>query len=122
MDELKGKQRQWMKQYHQSGNSKRYTAFSERILCPTCKATFTRCLERRKKGKTAYWRCQRKRRCIHIGGIKEDSLKSMAADILHCSEFDEAVFRQKVKQIEIQEDGSLLFRFFDGRSKGAIIQ
>ena len=121
MDELKGKQRQWMKQYHQSGNSKRYTAFSERIFCPTCKATFTRCLERRKKGKTAYWRCQRKRRCIHIGGEKKNPFTNNH-DLLHCSEFDEAVFRQKVKQIEIQEDGSLLFRFFDGRSKGAIIQ
>lgn len=121
-DELKNKQRQWMKKYHQNGTDKRYTAFSERICCPICGVTFTRCLDKRNKGKVAYWRCKGKNKCSHIRGIKEETLKSIVANILHMVSFDEGIFREKVKQIEIQKDGSLLFRFFGGNSKGGSFQ
>lgn len=120
-DELKEKQRQWMKKYHQNDASKRYTAFSERICCPICGVTFTRCLEKRKREKVAYWRCKGKRKCSHVTGIKEETLKIIAASVLQMVSFDGEIFRNKVERIEIQRDGSLLFQFFNGYSKGVTL-
>ena len=45
-------------------------------------------------------------------------MKKIAASILGIPEFDTEVFKTKIKDIEIQEDGSLVFRFLDGHTEG----
>lgn len=45
-------------------------------------------------------------------------LEKTAASILGIPEFDAEVFKTKIKDIEIQEDGSLVFRFLDGHTEG----
>jgi site-specific DNA recombinase len=117
-DELKKKQRNWIARYRQSGGDGRYTAFSGRIRCPRCGVTFIRIQDKRKNVTVPYWRVRSKHKCVHRTGIKEDTLKKAAASLLGIPKFDEEVFKAKIKCIEIQEDGSLLFRFLDGHVEG----
>lgn len=117
-EELKKKQRNWMTRYRQDGGAGRFTVFSGRIRCPRCGVTFIRTLDKRKDGAVPYWRVRGRHKCIHRTGIKEDTLKKTAASILGIPEFDAEVFKTKIKDIEIQEDGSLLFRFLDGHTEG----
>lgn len=118
-DELKERQRAWIARHRQSGGDGRFTVFSGRIRCPKCGVTFIRIQDKRKNGTVPYWRVRSKHKCIHRSGIKEDALKKTAASILGIPEFDADVFKANIKDIEIQEDGSLLFRFLDGHAEGA---
>lgn len=106
-----------METYHQRDTSGRYTAFSERIVCPACQTKFLRCLEKRKNGKVAYWRCRGEHRCIHVRSIKEEWLQRMAAETMGKLEFDDTAFRAQVQRIEVQDNETLLFQFNDGHTK-----
>lgn len=117
-DELKLRQKKWMEQYRQSKKSKRYHAFSGRIYCPTCNATFVRCLDWRKNGKVPYWRSRGEHKCNHVSGIREDRLENLVAVMFNTHSYDSDIFRQNVKRIEIQKNGDLLFWLTDGSSKG----
>lgn len=108
---------QRMVQYRKSGLSSRYSAFSERIFCPTCDVKFVRCLETRKNRRVAYWRSRNKHKCVHTSGIQEDWLKKTAAALLGESTFDEQKFREQVEWIEVQKNRTLLFRFYSGENK-----
>lgn len=108
---------QRMVQYRKSGLSSRYSAFSERIFCPTCDVKFVRCLETRKNRRVAYWRSRNKYKCVHTSGIQEDWLKKTAAALLGESTFDEQKFREQVEWIEVQKNRTLLFRFYSGENK-----
>ena len=44
-------------------------------------------------------------------------LRQIAAHILRLTEFDEAVFEQKIENITVLADGSLAFHFTDGRDR-----
>lgn len=116
-DEQKKKQRQWMEMYHQNDTSGRYTAFSERIVCPACQTKFIRCLEKRKNRQVAYWRCRGENRCIHVRSIKEEWLQRMAAETMGKLEFDDTAFRTQVQRIKVQDNETLLFLFSDGHTK-----
>lgn len=116
-EKRKKEMQQRMAQYRKSGRSSRYSAFSERIFCPTCDVKFVRCLETRKNRKVAYWRSRNKHKCVHISGIREDWMKEMAAALLGESTFDEQIFREQVERIEVQKNRTLLFRFYSGENK-----
>lgn len=116
-EKRKKEMQQRMAQYRKSGRSSRYSAFSERIFCPTCDVKFVRCLETRKNRKVAYWRSRNKHKCVHISGIREDWMKETAAALLGESTFDEQIFREQVERIEVQKNRTLLFRFYSGENK-----
>lgn len=116
-EKRKKEMQQRMAQYRKSGRSSRYSAFSERIFCPTCDVKFVRCLETRKNRKVAYWRSRNKHKCVHISGIQEDWLKKKAAALLGESTFDEQKFREQVEWIEVQKNRTLLFRFYSRENK-----
>lgn len=117
MEKRKEQVQQRMVQYRKSGLSSRYSAFSERIFCPTCDVKFVRCLETRKNRRVAYWRSRNKHKCVHTSGIQEDWLKKTAAALLGESTFDEQKFREQVEWIEVQKNRTLLFRFYSGENK-----
>lgn len=116
-EKRKKEMQQRMAQYRKSGRSSRYSAFSERIFCPTCDVKFVRCLETRKNRKVAYWRSRNKHKCVYISGIREDWMKETAAALLGESTFDEQIFREQVERIEVQKNRTLLFRFYSGENK-----
>ena len=116
-EKRKKEMQQRMAQYRKSGRSSRYSAFSERIFCPTCDVKFVRCLETRKNRKVAYWRSRNKHKCVHISGIREDWMKETAAALLGESTFDEQIFREQVERIEVQKNRTLVFRFYSGKNK-----
>lgn len=116
-EKRKKEMQQRMAQYRKSGRSSRYSAFSERIFCPTCDVKFVRCLETRKNRRVAYWRSRNKHKCVHTSGIQEDWLKKKAAALLGESTFDEQKFREQVEWIEVQKNRTLLFRFYSRENK-----
>lgn len=46
--------------------------------------------------------------------IPEEVLIKLSNEVLHISEFDENLFKKKVKQIVVQDDGSLLYKMNNG--------
>lgn len=118
-DKLKCQQRAWMERYRQSGRSKRYHPFSGRIYCPICKTKFVRCRER---SGNIYWRSKGKHKCVHVRGIQENKLECLVATLLDSHPFDGDLFRSKVSDIEIMEDGNVIFRMVDGKCERGRLQ
>ena len=116
-EKLKDRQRVWTKRYRMSGKSERYSVFTDRILCVQCNICFKRCLDKRKNGSVAYWRCKLSGKSCKIPGIREDPLKQMAATVLGLPVFDDAVFRKQIDHIETGKADELIFCFSDGRRK-----
>ena len=48
--------------------------------------------------------------------IPEDILKKLSAEAMGLTEFDEAAFAAKVQEIQVPENGMLVFVFHDGRT------
>lgn len=48
--------------------------------------------------------------------IPEDILKRLTAEAMGLPEFDEAAFAAKVEEIQVPENGTLVFAFYDGHT------
>lgn len=110
-DEFKEQQKAWMRRYMREGKGTRFSAFTARIRCGKCGASY----QKRDK----YWRCSKRDECQSLR-LNEEALKRLSASILEIPEFDEAVLRAHVDIIDVEEHGRLVFHFFDGTEKEAI--
>lgn len=90
-------------------------SFSHRIVCGKCGAHYVH----RLRGKEVYgWLCSTyntkgKAQC-DAKLIQEEVLEAIAAEVMGLRKFDGAVFKEQVKEIQVQENKLLAFLFFDG--------
>ena len=49
-------------------------------------------------------------------GLREDLLKTVLADLMSLTEFDEAVFKEQIDYIDVLSATELVFHFKDGRA------
>lgn len=95
--------------------------FSSKIICGKCGKTFTRkVVAARTKYEKTVWICRTfnqkgKARC-DAKQIPERILQKISAEAIGLPEFDEAAFTAKVKEIQVPENGTLVFLFRDGHS------
>ena len=87
--------------------------FTSRIVCGKCGAHYTH------RSQTHNWACSTsvrkgKNKCNALP-IPEDILQQVTTELLGIQEFDGSLFREEVKEINVQEHGELTFTFFDGR-------
>lgn len=107
--------------YHHSPTTNRY-AFSGLITCGNCGVTFTRkptrntfawvCRTYNLKGKSA---CASKK-------IPEDILIQETAKVLGLKQFDETIFKKKIKGITALNGNRLIFLFTDGTERTCVWQ
>lgn len=94
--------------------------FSGKMRCGKCGKHFTRKVVAAKtKYEKPVWICRTfnqkgKARC-DAKQISEDILKRICAAAMGLTAFDEAVFAAKVLEIQVPENGTLIFVFHDGR-------
>lgn len=91
--------------------------FQGKIICGKCGNTYHRVVS---ANKWVYWYCIGKKR----KGVICDStnyadfrLRIISAEILGLDEFDDEVFAQQIERITVLEDGSLAFKFKEGRTE-----
>ena len=102
---------------HKNRPKPKTSVFTGYIYCPHCGKNFKRVTNNGTPG----WNCstyvtQGKVYC-HGKKIPEDTLKTVCADTLGISEFDAAVFSERIERIEAPGDNLLLFVFKDGRTE-----
>ena len=105
-----------------SGNYERNRfPFSGKIHCGKCGKSFTRKVL---NGNTPYekrgWLCrtfnQKGKAHCDAKQIPEEILKRVSAEAMGLPEFDEAAFAVKVEEIQVPENGVLVFVFYDGHT------
>lgn len=105
-----------------SGNYERNRfPFSGKIHCGKCGKSFTRKVL---NGNTPYekrgWLCrtfnQKGKTHCDAKQIPEEILKRVSAEAMGLPEFDEAAFAAKVEEIQVPENGVLVFVFYDGHT------
>lgn len=100
--------------------SRKYRPFSSRIVCGICgKHFFQRTWDTKKKGMRAVWVCKthhRKSRICEIEAIPEPLLERLAAEAMGRRNFEADTFRQKIKEIQVPENGKVIFVFMDGHT------
>lgn len=90
--------------------------FSSKVRCGKCGKHFTRkVVAARTKYEKPVWICRTfnqkgKARC-DAKQIPEDILKRVAAEAMGLQEFDEAAFAAKITEIQVPENGTLVFVF-----------
>ena len=100
------------------------TCFTGKIKCLRCGKSFMRNIrENRAKHSTTYtdgfitWCCGTKKirggRC-KTQDIPDKVLKQCCAEVLGLDEFDETVFSERIKRIDVPSSGVLIFHFNDG--------
>lgn len=95
--------------------------FSSKVRCGKCGKHFTRkIVAARTKYEKPVWICRTfnqkgKARC-DAKQIPEDILEQKAAEAMGLPEFDEAAFSAKMEEIQVPENGTLVFVFHDGRT------
>ena len=95
--------------------------FSGKIHCGKCGKSFTRKVL---NGNTPYekrgWLCrtfnQKGKAHCDAKQIPEEILKRVSAEAMGLPEFDEAAFAAKVEEIQVPENGVLVFVFYDGHT------
>lgn len=94
--------------------------FSGKIVCGMCGSPYTR-KKSKVKGKTyVHWICRAKKevgRTCKNHNFSEINLKKISVEILELEEFDEDIFTQQIEKITVLADGSLAFKFYEGRTK-----
>lgn len=97
------------------------TCFTSKIKCGNCGASYRRSGKRQRKDTNIVyyvWTCQTKDRKgiaeCHAKDIPEEILKSVSAETLHLSAFDEVVFSERVEKIVVQDGKTLIYHFVDG--------
>ena len=91
--------------------------FQRKIRCAICGNTYHRV---NAGGKWVYWYCIGKKRNhveCHAVNYADFKLRRISASILGLEEFDEDEFERKIKEILVLENGSLEFRFHEGRTE-----
>lgn len=91
--------------------------FQGKIHCAICGSTYHRV---NSAGKWVYWYCigkKRKNAKCHNVNYPDYTLRQISAYIMGIEEFDEAEFEKQMKEIRVQEDGSLEFYFNDGSAE-----
>ena len=90
------------------------SAFTSMITCAVCGRKYKRCT----CGKRHFWNCptavQTDLPSCGTSQIPEKLLYDLAAQVLGLTQFDEPVFREKVKSIDALQDKTLVFHFYDG--------
>lgn len=90
------------------------SAFTSMITCAVCGRKYKRCT----CGKQHFWNCptavQTDLPSCGTSQIPEKLLYDLAAQVLGLTQFDEPVFREKVKSIDALQDKTLVFHFYDG--------
>lgn len=98
--------------------TRKHRPFSSRIVCGKCGKHFMqRTWETKKHGLRATWACR-----THLRGadkcsieyIPEPLIEKLAAEAMGRREFDPEQFKKKVKEIQVPENGLLIFIFMDG--------
>lgn len=88
--------------------------FTGKILCGICGKNFT---HRNKEGRIL-WSCitylKNGKDSCHSKQIPENILISLATDVLELKKFDEVIFEQSIKQIQVPEPKVLVFVLQDG--------
>lgn len=67
-----------------------------------------------------HWICRAKKevgRTCKNHNFPEINLKKISVEILELEEFDEDIFTQQIEKITVLADGSLAFKFYEGRTK-----
>ena len=94
--------------------------FTGKIVCGMCGSPYTR-KKSKVKGKTyVHWICRAKKevgRTCKNHNFSEINLKKISVEILELEEFDEDIFTQQIEKITVLADGSLAFKFYEGRTK-----
>lgn len=90
------------------------SAFTSMITCAVCGRKYKRCT----CGKRHFWNCptavQTDLPSCGTSQIPEKLLYDLAAQVLGLTQFDESVFRAKVKGIDALPDKTLVFHLYDG--------
>lgn len=98
--------------------SRKHRPFSGRIVCGKCgKHFFQRTWDTKKKGRRAVWVCKthhRKSRICEIEAIPEPLLEKLAAQAMGQRNFEAEYFRQKIREVQVPENGKIIFVFMDG--------
>lgn len=91
--------------------------FQGKIHCAVCGNTYHRV---NGAGKWVYWYCIGKKRknveCHNIN-YPDYTLRQISAYIMGLEGFDEAEFEKQIKEIRVQENGSLEYHFKEGRTE-----
>jgi site-specific DNA recombinase len=91
------------------------TCFTGKIRCDKCGGNLHRDTDTLASGeKTRHWRCPSNSVCGH-SGLEENLLKTVSADVLGTSDFDEAVFTDNVESITVASGNELIYKLKDGR-------
>lgn len=90
---------------------KEMTCFTSKIKCEHCGWNF----RHQKEAKISYWRCAKPHHDCGTVGLREDRLKSMIAEVLGLTEFDEQVFLEEMEEIRVKSAEHIVFCFKDGR-------
>ena len=100
--------------------SRKHRPFSSRIICGKCgKHFFQRTWETKKRGTRAVWVCKthhRKSSVCEIEAIPEPLLEKLAAEAMGRRSFEAEYFRQKIREIQVPENGKVIFIFTDGHT------
>jgi DNA invertase Pin-like site-specific DNA recombinase len=91
--------------------------FIGKIKCASCGNLYHRysCY-----GKYVYWKCSGKSKVrTECSGqdYADCNIRKVSAYIMEMGEFNEAEFEKQIQEISVQEDGSLEYKFYDGRAK-----
>ena len=116
-----GKTKLW-KNLHVNDTRPEFTVtecFKDMIFCGKCGYAYHRSVW---GGKWCYWYCAAKKhkgegRCDSTINYTDYALRCVSAFMLDIEEFDEQVFTDRIERITVEEDGSLIYRFTDGKEE-----
>ncbi|MFX4263137.1 recombinase family protein [Pelotomaculum propionicicum] len=93
--------------------------FTGMIKCPRCGRNYRRV---NNNGRVA-WNCptfiKEGKAVCHCKQLPEDILLTLTAEVLGLDDFDENVFREKIKEMIVPEPGQVLYIFHGGHKKKA---
>ena len=93
------------------------TCFTGKIKCAECGNSYRRQTRKKSTGEKYYlFACATTNTCSN-NCIHEDILKELAAEVLGLTEFDEAIFSERIDHIDITSGGHVTFIFTDGNTR-----
>lgn len=100
--------------------TRKHRPFSSIIVCGKCGKHFIqRTWDTKKHGLRATWACKTHLRGATRCGIEhipEPLLENLAAEAMGRRKFDAELFKQKIREIHVPENGQLIFVFRDGHT------